>query len=97
MENDPMIGAMELLYKMEYGEIQIKKESGEYEGSVRTNLHPLFSLCMMAGAFAEMIYQAGHIENALKIKIDEESLRKFMQGFSEKVVRDVLGRECEGQ
>ena len=97
MDDKQMKAALDSLQTLMHGEIQIKKEIGENEASIHTNLPPLLSGYLLINAFAEMIYRAGHVENALKIKIDEESLRKMMAGISERVIQDVLKMERERQ
>lgn len=97
MDEKKLKAAVDSLQVLLEGEIQIKKECGDEKASVHTNLMPLTASYLLINAFVEMIYQAGHVEGALRIKLDEESLRKMMAGISELVIQDILKMEREVQ
>lgn len=95
MDEKKLSAALDSIQTLMHGEIQIKKGIGEKEASIHTDLHPFLSAYLLIDAFEEMIYRAGHIEGQMKIKIDEDSLRKMMAGISEQVIQDILKMERE--
>lgn len=95
MDDKEFKAALDSLQTMMHGEIQIKKEVGDKASSIHTDLHPFFSAYLLIDAFEEMIYRAGHVEGKMKIKLDEETLRKMMAGISEQIIQDISKMERE--
>lgn len=89
--------ALEALGALAHGTLTITQEIGKQGCSFKTDQHPVIALFGAVCGVEEMIFQAGHTDGELQIRLDRETVEGLVGGIADRIIESILEREEEWQ